>query len=310
MSLFHLGIEDISLKDIENLVQEGVVESKTLEYKREFNLDTNNSKVEFLNDLTAMANASGGDILFGVEDCEGKPKITGLPIDNIDALKLKIESILRDSVSPRLKYEIKPIEIIADTYIIIIRIYESLSAPHMVKSGGCGFYKRTQSGKHKMSVDELRECFMTSAGYSKEAYLFHLKDEFEYNKEVMDSLFKYIVDNPPTVSAFEAVNAGTFHFRLEAWNAIVRAGILPLLTYEQQKSFQEADKSIRDTARLIQMVNADWKRNVEFNKWDTIHNSRQLASLHEVFNSKKSYLKTIITEGIRSIGAALKTFEQ
>ena len=307
MSLFHLDIDDISIKDIENLVQDEVMESEFIEYKRAFDFDTK-GKVEFLNDLTAMANASGGDILFGIEDCEGKPKITGLRIENVDDLKQKIENIIRDTVNPQFKYKIKPIKTTADTYLFLIRIFESTNAPHMVMSRECGFYKRNQSGKHKMSVDELRECFMTSAGYSKEAYLFHLKDELEYNKELMNSLSSYIVHNPPIKSAFEAANTGSLHFRLEAWNALVRAGILSLLTFEQQKTFQEADKTIRDTARLIQMVNADWKRNLEFDEWAATLDMPQRAPLQEVYDNKKMYLKDLINNGMRYIDNAIESF--
>lgn len=167
MSLFHLDLKDISIKNIENLIQDEVVESKSLEYKREFNFEPK-GKVEFLNDVTAMANATGGDILFGVEDCEGKPKLKGLEIKNVDSLTLQIENIIRDSVTPRLKYEIKSIKTTGNTFLVLIRIFESKIGPHMVSSGGFGFYKRNQSGKHKMSVDELRESFMESSGYSKE----------------------------------------------------------------------------------------------------------------------------------------------
>lgn len=124
----------------------------------------------------------------------------------------------------------------------------------------------------------------------------------------MASLSNYISDNPPLISAFEAVNAGTFHFRLEAWNAIVRTGILPLLDYRQQKSFQAADKGIRDTARLIQMVNADWKRVMEFNEWDIKHNNPQPAPLQEVYNQRKQYLKDVVTAGKQHIDMALEIF--
>ncbi|QOX63887.1 ATP-binding protein [Anoxybacterium hadale] len=308
MSIFHIDINNISMDNIDNLINDEVVESKTLEYKREFNFDTRSARVEFLYDLTAMANSGGGDIIFGIEDCDGKPRIIGLPIDSLDTLKLKIESILRDCVTPRLKYEIKPIKTKNDRYIIIIRICEGTNVPHMVLPGGSGFYKRNHSGKQPMSIDELRECFMTSAGYSKEAYLFHLKDELEYNKEVMDDLKKYLFENPPIKSAFEAVNAGTLHFRLEAWNAIVRAGILPFLTYEQQSSFQAVDKSIRNAARLIQMVDEEWKRIVEFHDWDISHKNPQPAPLKEECKNKRWYLNELIDNGIRSIEKAINTF--
>ena len=40
-----------------------------------------------------MANASGGDIIFGIEEYDGKPRIKGFLFPNIDTLKQQIESI-------------------------------------------------------------------------------------------------------------------------------------------------------------------------------------------------------------------------
>ena len=69
MSLYNFNIDDIAIQHIEGLIEDGVYESKHIEYKRE--LELSKGRVEFLNDLTAMANGDGGDIIYGVETDKG-----------------------------------------------------------------------------------------------------------------------------------------------------------------------------------------------------------------------------------------------
>lgn len=310
MSLISLGISEITLENIKNLIKDEVCESKYIEYKRELTLSKNIA--EFLNDLTAMANSEGGDIIYGIEEEQGNPvKIVDTYVDDLDGFQQKIENTLRDNIAPRIKYDIKFIETGESTYLILIRIPKSTNAPHMVIPGGHGFYIRNLSGKHRMSVDELRECFMTSAGYSKEAYLFHLKDELEYNKEALCDIGSYLTENPPIANAFESISIGSSHLRLEAWDSLVKAGILPLLPTEQQKLFQDADKSIRETVRLIQMKNAEWKRVLEFNQWYKTNGAgqaTQIAPLNIVYHQMRTKLFEKINDSLQCINLTLKVF--
>lgn len=266
MSLFNMRLEKITLENIQSLIDEKVYESLYLEYKRELTFVKDRN--EFLYDLTAMANSEGGNLIYGIEECQGYPyKIIGIEVSSIDKLQQQIENTLRDCITPPMKYDLKFIKTNENEYMIIFDVQKSTNAPHMVTAGGHGFYKRNLSGKHKMNVNELRECFMTSAGFSKEAYLYHLKDEFEYNKEALGNIESYLTGNTPVPSAFEAMSIGSTHIRLQAWDAIVRAGILPMLSSEVIKAIQDADKSIRKTIRIIQMQNAHWKQSLEYDDY-------------------------------------------
>ena len=83
-------------------------------------------------DVSSFANASGGDILFGVAEAQDK----GIPQSmegiegNMDELKLKIESILRDSIVPRIiDLKIREIPIKNGKNILIIRVPKSIVGP-------------------------------------------------------------------------------------------------------------------------------------------------------------------------------------
>ena len=62
------AIDKIEPADLERLVQNGVAEGRTLEYKEELPGGTDDDRREFLGDVSAFANASGGDLIYGAEE--------------------------------------------------------------------------------------------------------------------------------------------------------------------------------------------------------------------------------------------------
>ena len=92
------------------MVADKVAESRTLDYKEKLPGQSDGDKKEFLADITSFANASGGDIIFGVaeeRDAQNRPtgipkEITGLGMINVDAEKLRLEAIIREGIEPRL----------------------------------------------------------------------------------------------------------------------------------------------------------------------------------------------------------------
>ena len=103
MSLQHLAFKEIDETALAALVTSGVGESKTLEFKQDLQVATDEQKREFLSDVTALANSDGGDLVFGMREESGVAKeLVGLrnfvPDDRIGQL----ENLFRDFVQPRL----------------------------------------------------------------------------------------------------------------------------------------------------------------------------------------------------------------
>lgn len=161
---------NIQFEDFQDLITNQVPESKTLEYKSILKLDKDADKKEFLYDISSFANASGGDIIFGISESNEK----GLPgsidgIDgNIDEQCRKIENLIRDCVSPRiLNLSIKPILLESGKNLLLIRIPKSLNAPHQVTFQGVDrFYSRSNNGKYLLDVFELRNAFIQSTQFT------------------------------------------------------------------------------------------------------------------------------------------------
>jgi predicted HTH transcriptional regulator len=60
-------LKAIAVDDVLRLVLDGVPEARTLEYKRALPGGSDADRREFLADVASLANAAGGDLIFGVE---------------------------------------------------------------------------------------------------------------------------------------------------------------------------------------------------------------------------------------------------
>lgn len=163
------NLDSVNIKDLLELKDNGVTESKNLEYKKELKLGKDNDRKEFLADISSFANTSGGDIIYGISELSGVPStLEGIHIDNIDTLKQQIENIIRDGLEPRISgYSIKEIQKEQDSYFIIIRIPKSWISPHRVIFNNSGkFYGRNSNGKYELDVLELRRSFSLTESIS------------------------------------------------------------------------------------------------------------------------------------------------
>lgn len=153
--------------DLQNLIDNKVMEGKTLEYKQDLMLTKDSEKKEFLADISSLANAAGGDLIVGIacDKATGEPqKLDGLNLQNSDSEILKIESLIRTGINPRINgLETRSIKLASGNSMIFIRIPQSWNSPHMVTYQGSNkFYTRSSNGKHLMDVEELRNSFTLS----------------------------------------------------------------------------------------------------------------------------------------------------
>ncbi|MET0647809.1 MAG: hypothetical protein ABW208_14430 [Pyrinomonadaceae bacterium] len=83
MSLSNKRIEDVGEADLQGLVSGGMPEGRLIEYKLTVPGGTDNEKKEFLADVSSFANASGGDIVYGMREEQGAAaELVGLSAGN------------------------------------------------------------------------------------------------------------------------------------------------------------------------------------------------------------------------------------
>lgn len=159
------AIESITGNHIHSLVANKVREGRRIEYKQALPGNADKDKKEFLADVSSFANASGGDLIFGVMATNGVPiGAPGLRDTDLDKEMLRLDSMLRDAIAPRiLGIRMQPTEGLDDGPGLLVRIPRSWSGPHMVTFGGTSrFFARSSAGKFQMDVDELRSAFALS----------------------------------------------------------------------------------------------------------------------------------------------------
>lgn len=65
-------LDEISLDDLKQLRNNVVSEGKTIEYKQQLPTNSDGDRKEFLADISSFANASGGDLIFGITEENGR----------------------------------------------------------------------------------------------------------------------------------------------------------------------------------------------------------------------------------------------
>lgn len=164
--------------DIKRLQTNEVPESRTLEYKLALPGFAEKDRKEFLADISAMANGAGGDVVYGVRESNGQPvEIRGVVCPDQDAEALRLDSILRDGLQPRIRgLRMKWVPNFQDGPVLVIRVPRSWTGPHMVTfQSSSRFYVRAGAAKHLMDVFELRTAFLESGDLAARARA--LRDE-------------------------------------------------------------------------------------------------------------------------------------
>ncbi len=159
------NIDQVTKEDLQSLIDNSVLEDKTTEYKQSLPGNSNSEKTEFLADVSSFANASGGDLIFGIVEVGGEPReLEGMNIQNVDQEIGRLDSIIRSGIRPRIpSIRMKPIDLSNGKNALVIRIPRSWISPHrIVFKGHDKFYSRSSNGKYPLDVGELRTAFTLS----------------------------------------------------------------------------------------------------------------------------------------------------
>lgn len=170
MALYSTKFDALAESDLQALIDSGERESVGLDYKSDLGIATDEQKKEFLADVSSLANAKGGFLVFGVEEeraPDGKPtgipkSIVGISTPNLDSEILRLENIARDGIEPRingLRLRILPLQ--NGRSAIVAHVPMSLSGPHIVKyKGSSRFFSRNSAGKYPLAYSEIRSAFL------------------------------------------------------------------------------------------------------------------------------------------------------
>jgi hypothetical protein len=162
--IFNKDLDQISETDLQELIDNNVEESLVLDYKGELT-----SNKEIAKDVSSMANAKGGFLIYGIGEDEHKRATKLLGIEAKGA-KEKVDNIVLSTIQPRLEVNIQSVHLQADPTktTLVLRIPESSRAPHMVTiEHDNRYYKRRNFQALVMEESEVRELYGRMADMSK-----------------------------------------------------------------------------------------------------------------------------------------------
>lgn len=163
MTLRHIPIDQINQTHLQRLIDVPVSENRDIEYKRDAYGKADRDHGEFLADVSSFANTTGGDIILGMDAQAGIPTMFApLQID-LDGEILRLESISRAGLQPRIfGLVMRAVRIAGGGGVLLIRTPRSYNQPHRIVRQGHGhhrFFARSSAGKYEPNVDELRLLF-------------------------------------------------------------------------------------------------------------------------------------------------------
>ena len=170
MTVINLTLKQIDKAAIDSLVENEARESRTLDFKEKLPGNGADDRSEFLKDVSSMANAAGGDLVYGVAERREGGKNTGIadsvvglgPI-KADGEILRLHNMLRDGLDPRLNgVQIHPVEGFDLGPVLVLRVPKSYHSPHMVKAGESRFYSRNDAGKYPLDSAQIRSAYALS----------------------------------------------------------------------------------------------------------------------------------------------------
>jgi hypothetical protein len=156
---------------LKTVCHEAWPESITLEFKRDLPGGTDKDKHELLKDVCALANADGGDLVFGIEESDGvAAALAPIATEASDAAKRRISQVLEAGIEPRL-LGVQMLHIPVDAgYVLVVRVPASYLGPHSIRvNTSRRFVMRTGTNISDLSFDQLRSAFDRTASLGEQA---------------------------------------------------------------------------------------------------------------------------------------------
>jgi hypothetical protein len=151
-----------SADDIQALVAARTAEGTYLEFKRDLPRPDAGGRHEFLADVSAFANSSGGDLVYGIdEDGEGRATAVVAQPGNPDEEARRLQDVLLNGIESRVPGLQVQAVTVAGGFVVVVRAPQSWAGPHRVKSNQ-HFFTRENGRKRQLDVPEVRGLFLRS----------------------------------------------------------------------------------------------------------------------------------------------------
>ena len=155
----------------------GEAESSTLDFKQAAPLTQGQDRCnEFAKDISAFANANGGNLVYGIEEIDAHAcRLVPIPGETFDALTRRLNQVLANPVEPRVAgVRFKEVALAGGGFALVVRVPRSFDGPHRytVTPEHQRFMTRTDTGAIDMDYTQLRDAFGRTATLIEKARAF------------------------------------------------------------------------------------------------------------------------------------------
>ena len=147
----------------------GIPEGHHIDYKQALSGESRSKQFsEFLKDVTAFANANGGDIFIGVREPDGKTSPEGLIVglEHGEELAHDLERLASGGpIDPRISgLLVQPVRIDSEKWVIVVHIPLSMAKPHLVVYEKHTYlHQRHSESVQPMTSYDIRQAVLVSA---------------------------------------------------------------------------------------------------------------------------------------------------
>ncbi|MCK4130204.1 ATP-binding protein [Ralstonia pseudosolanacearum] len=159
---------DTTQTDLDRLLEDKVPEGPHLDFKRDLPAAWDEkAKHRLMADVTAFANAGGGDIIYGIDEDVDARAASIIPqmVDSVDQEVRRLQDFLLNLAEPRMPgTQVYAVPVIAggnSGHVVVIRIPESWAGPHRVKTNQ-QFFVRDGLRNRQLDMPEIRALFLQS----------------------------------------------------------------------------------------------------------------------------------------------------
>jgi hypothetical protein len=161
--MFWGTLDEITEADCVSLGQDQVPESIRLEFKRDLNLASRAEKAEAAKDVSALANTTGGRLLYGIDEqtLAGGSVVASTVVPLTDGtVDSRLEDVLVSSIHPRPRFRTRKVPV-SGGFVLIVEVYPAHGGDLYMVTGFATnrFYRRGEQRTVLMTEPEIREAY-------------------------------------------------------------------------------------------------------------------------------------------------------
>ncbi len=138
---------------------------------------------------------------------------------------------------------------------------------------------------------------------TRKAHIGNMLNEYEYNLNRFERMKTYIVEGPPIEHLWSPAEVIADHIKVEAWNELIKAGVLTSLEEKDRNSFALTNNRVMDAKCYIKEMSANWVRVGEW--YDSNLEKQDQALAPQLLTSRPMVLNQICDEASETIQHAI-----